>query len=53
MIDDRVPINFPAEVVDTVAEWLDAGDGSVGACLRCGGRYYSQEDVDNHRCRQD
>src|SRR5260370_23390882 len=36
MINDRVPINFPADVVDTVAEWLDARDGSVGLCLLCG-----------------
>jgi hypothetical protein len=36
MIDDRVPINFPPNVVDTVAEWLDGRDGSVGLCLLCG-----------------
>jgi hypothetical protein len=36
MINDRVPINFPADVVDTVAERLDARDGSVGLCLLCG-----------------
>jgi hypothetical protein len=39
--------------VETVAEWLEADDGSVGACLLCGGRYYSQADYDYHRCRHD
>jgi hypothetical protein len=52
-MDDRVPIEFPADVVEKVEDWLRSDDGSVGACLRCGGRYYSQADVDNHRCSQD
>jgi hypothetical protein len=51
--DDRVPIEFPADIVDTVVDWLESDDGSAGACLRCGVRYFSQDDVDHHRCHQD
>lgn len=36
MGDDWVPINFPADIVATVSEWLEAADGSVGLCLVCG-----------------
>jgi len=34
--DDWVPINFPAYIAESVSEWLDAADGSVGLCLVCG-----------------
>ena len=33
MDDDGVPIEFPADVVDTVTDWLRSDDASVGACL--------------------
>jgi hypothetical protein len=36
MKDDWVPINFPADIIATVSEWLEAADGSVGLCLVCG-----------------
>jgi len=36
MDDERVPIEFTDDIVDTLAEWLKSDDGSVGACLRCG-----------------
>ncbi len=53
MDDDRVPINFPDGIVDAVVDWLKSNDGSVGACLLCGGRMFSQADVDGHRCPSD
>jgi hypothetical protein len=34
--DDRVPIVFPVDIAETVSEWLDAADGTVGLCLICG-----------------
>jgi hypothetical protein len=52
MDDDRVLIEFPDDFIETVSEWLESDDGSVGACLLCGVRYYSQADVDNYRCPQ-
>lgn len=36
MDDDQVLINFPADIVATVSEWLEAADGTVGLCLVCG-----------------
>ena len=36
MKDDGVAINFPADIVETLGEWLEAADGSVGLCLVCG-----------------
>jgi hypothetical protein len=36
MDDDWVPIDFPADIIGTVSEWLEAADGSVGLCLVCG-----------------
>jgi hypothetical protein len=51
-MNDDVEIEFPADVVDTVTDWLTSRDGSVGACLRCGARYFSQDDCDGHRCPQ-
>ena len=53
MSGDPVSIKFPADIVETVTDWLESDDGSVGACLLCGGRMYSQADVDNHWGRQD
>jgi hypothetical protein len=35
MKDDWVPIDFPADIVKAVSEWLEAADGSVGLCLVC------------------
>jgi hypothetical protein len=46
-------IEFPEGSLEIVTDWLESDDGSVGACLRCGVRFYSQSDCDNHRCRQD
>jgi hypothetical protein len=34
--DGRVPIVFPVDIAETVSEWLDAADGTVGLCLICG-----------------
>jgi len=53
MGDKWVPIKFSDDIVETVVAWLESDDGSVGACLLCGGRMYSQTDVDDHRCPRD
>lgn len=49
-----MPIKMPDDVVETVAKWLEAGDGSVGLCLLCGERILSEEDLvpgtNQHRC---
>jgi hypothetical protein len=52
--DELVPIRLSADVVETVAEWLESDDGSVGVCLVSGERIMSEADMvegtNRHRC---
>jgi hypothetical protein len=41
MAEDLVPINFSAEMGDTINQWLDSGRPGVGVCLLCGGTIHS------------
>ena len=52
-MDDEVEIEFPERSLEIVKDWLESDDGSVGACLRCGMKYFSQSDYENHLCPQD
>jgi hypothetical protein len=48
-----VPIQFPADVVETVAAWLEADDGSVGLCLLCGESFAAANmipETGHHNC---
>jgi hypothetical protein len=55
MTDDWVPIKIPDNLEQTVAEWLESGDGSLGVCLLCGERIMTEADMvpgtNRHRCR--
>jgi hypothetical protein len=50
---DDAEIEFPEGSLEIVEDWVKSDDGSVGACLLCGARYFSQADYDGHRCPQD
>jgi hypothetical protein len=36
MNDEWVLINFPVNIAESVSEWVDAANGSVGLCPVCG-----------------
>jgi hypothetical protein len=53
-MDDNKEIKFPKGSLETVKEWLESGDGTVGLCLLCGKRIMSESDMipgtNWHRC---